>query len=575
MEGINKKYNLEIEVLSPISIGTGSEKDLVRGVDFVVDSGTLYKINLKKILEHGVGIEDVTNFFVYKNENGLKSKLAGLLDKVSDYSMPFPADSDNDVKTFLKNQLNGKPVLAGSSIKGAIRSVLFQYLEGRTKDGREVFGTSKDGDEFMRFIKVSDAEFEGTSLVNTKIFNLRSSQNKWLGGWKYDFNSTRKEFSNTGFNTLYESLMPSQKGYASLMISEKLYDSFENTIKAHIKSERKRPVVHNGTEKLFALINDHTKDYLEKERSFFQRYATDKTRNIIESIDELLKQIPSDNSYCILKMSAGSGFHSITGDWQFKEDYCEGRFDRKRARREELNTAGRVLPKSRKIAVWDDHFSLMGFVKLRTISAEELENIKTENLKRLEAEKQARKQVELQRIQEETQEKERKQRILDDFNNCVSKGESNMIAGLYENALESYLEAKRLIPDRVDLDRIIDDLKTKVDSINRERQLSALHQQDEEQRRQANAVPLVEKMAKANKLPTLYGNVKQWMKQNGLDALTNDDRGELFEQIKRVVTQMKEGERKKMKNLGKELPALVGEDTADKWFEQIFQVGNS
>ena len=31
MEGVNKKYNLEIEVLTPLSIGAGAEKDWVRG----------------------------------------------------------------------------------------------------------------------------------------------------------------------------------------------------------------------------------------------------------------------------------------------------------------------------------------------------------------------------------------------------------------------------------------------------------------------------------------------------------------------------------------------------------------
>ena len=233
MEGINKKYNLEIEVLTPLSIGAGQEKDWVRGVDFVVDKGTLYKLNLKKMIANGIDVNELTSYFASKDEEGLKSKLAGKLDDVSDFSIPFPAETDNDVKSFVKNQLNGCPILTGSSLKGAIRSVLFQYLGGKTKDGKEVFGSSADGDEFMRFIKISDAEFDKTELVNTKIFNLRGNGNNWQGGWKHqqtnrEGNSfTDGHFKSIGFNTLYESLMPRQKGYASLMMSEKTFHNFD------------------------------------------------------------------------------------------------------------------------------------------------------------------------------------------------------------------------------------------------------------------------------------------------------------------------------------------------------------
>lgn len=118
MEGINKKYNLEIEVLTPLSIGAGQEKDWVRGVDFVVDKGTLYKLNLKKMIANGIKVDDLTICFASKDEEMLKSKLAGKLDEVSDFSMSFPAETDNDVKAFVKNQLGGNPVLTGSSLKG-------------------------------------------------------------------------------------------------------------------------------------------------------------------------------------------------------------------------------------------------------------------------------------------------------------------------------------------------------------------------------------------------------------------------------------------------------------------------
>jgi len=592
MEGINKKYNLEIEVLTPLSIGAGQEKDWVRGVDFVVDKGTLYKLNLKKMIDSGVDINDLTGYFASKNESGLKSKLADKLDEVSDFSMSFPAETDNDVKAFVKNQLGGNPVLTGSSLKGAIRSVLLDYIA--TKDEivnavseanqrrkpfeSFIFGSSNDGDEFMRFIKISDAEFDQTELVNTKIFNLRGNGNNWQGGWKHqqtnrDGNSfTDEHFKSTGFNTLYESLMPKQKGYASLMMSETLFDLYESKQKVHIKSPQKRPILHSGFSSLFEIINKHTNDYLLKEKAFFEKFHAERSDEIVDSIDALLNQIPSDDSCCILKMSAGSGFHSITGDWQFSQNYTNGKFDRKRANKEDLKKAGIVLPKSRKIAIWNNHFYLMGFVRLRVMSDEEvkqLEEIHKAEMLHKEQERQA--QIEAKRIKaeqeaEEQREKEERKKLYD---KRIAEVKLLIDAEQYENALDMYFNTCDEFPNFTQNIIDVDLLGKNVNFIRLEKKLAQSKQAEEEQRRQANAVPLAEKIANAQKIPTLCGNVKTWMKINGVESLNEDHLKSIFGKIKDIVSQMKPKDRDRLKNFGKELDSLVGSDMASNWFNEI------
>ena len=111
--------------------------------------------------------------------------------------------------------MNDKPVLVGSSLKGAIRSVLFKKLDAKSKDGKEVFGSSLVGDEFMRFVKVADAEFQDTTLLNTKIFNLQKKAG-WIGGWKHGQQETGSDFRPTGFNTIYECLIPGSVSYSSI-----------------------------------------------------------------------------------------------------------------------------------------------------------------------------------------------------------------------------------------------------------------------------------------------------------------------------------------------------------------------
>ena len=106
---------------------------------------------------------------------------------------------------------------------------------------------------------------------------------------------------------------------------------------------------------LFGIINEHTKAYLEKELDFFKKYnEADRTSEIIKNIEELIQRIPSDNSSCLLKMAAGSGFHSITGDWQY-DDYDKTGFNGK---------TGKNKYKSRKIVEYNEKLSLMGFVEL-------------------------------------------------------------------------------------------------------------------------------------------------------------------------------------------------------------------
>ena len=587
MEGINKKYNLEIEVLTPLSIGAGQEKDWVRGVDFVVDKGTLYKLNLKKMIANGVDINDLTGLFASKNESGLKSKLAGKLDDVSDFSMPFPAETDNDVKAFVKNQLGGNPVLTGSSLKGAIRSVLLDYIA--TKDEivnavseanqrrkpfeSFIFGSSNDGDEFMRFIKISDAEFDKTELVNTKIFNLRGNGNNWQGGWKFSGSQTDINFNPKGFNTLYESLMPNQKGYASLMMSLELYDSYENNNekhRKHIKTEKKRPILQNDIRTLFGIINQHTKFYLLKEKAFFEKYAADRTEDIVSSIKSLLSQIPTDNSYCILKMSAGSGFHSITGDWQFNDFYINGLDTSKKVSRGLLN--GAKSSKSRKIADWNGNLSLMGFVKLRALSKDEVKHLEVDR----QAERQRKEQERLSKLEairmkaeEEAKAQREKEERKIQYGQIIAEVKQLVDVEQYEEALRLFQSASEKFPECKQQEIDIDLLTEKVKSILERNAILERQHDEAEQKRLENAIPLSEKIDKAQKLPTLYGNVKQWMKQNGFDTLSENDRSVLFHKIQEIVKGMKEKDRKGMKNLGKDLDSIVGPDTASAWFHEI------
>jgi len=185
---LNKKYHIELEVLTPLHIGAGQEKDWMRGADYIEENDKIYILNHKKLIQH-ISIDDLANYLSKKDDKGLKRRISGSLNDVSDKIFNLPAKSSNDIKTFIKNGLTDKPIVPGSSVKGAIRSILLkEFLSGSKPsrlNERQIFGSSTDGDEFMRFIKISDADFEKTELVNTKIFNLYKDGSSFKGGWKH------------------------------------------------------------------------------------------------------------------------------------------------------------------------------------------------------------------------------------------------------------------------------------------------------------------------------------------------------------------------------------------------------
>lgn len=563
MNGINNKHNIEIEVLTPLSIGAGNEKDWARGIDFIVDNHNLYKLNLRKMVDAGFKPEDLAGYFASRNELGLRAKLANRLQQVSDEIIPYPEESDNDVKSFIKNPLSGNPIVPGSSLKGAIRSVLYEYFGAKSKDGKEVFGTAKDGDEFMRFIKISDAEFEATSLVNTKIFNLQN-KNGWRGGWKHGTSKTTGTFCPTGFNTLYESLMPKQRAFASLLLSETAFKNFEGQRK-HVLRDKKLPILSDNLETLFSIINQHTKCYLEKEKAFFEKYPTDRSDVIIDSIENLLKLIPSDNTYCILKMSAGSGFHSITGDWQFDDYTINGLDTSKKVSRGLFGN--NKSSKSRKIAIYGDSMSLMGFVKLRAVSKQEIELAR----------------------QEEAREKHQKEEMMRKFNEAISEVIALIDSECYEQALEKYEKVMITYPDCHQNVIDLNYLHAKVDAIVAQRnydESQAVKAAEEEKARQEKLESglknlLDEKYVcgsnegnyKVALFKTCAQKVQSWIKIAKTNTVPTEQQQALFSTLKRLFDNPDKKEKKDWTDFNgkiwRQVITWVGEETARQWFDEL------
>lgn len=558
----DRKYAIELEVITPLSVGAGNDNDWMRGIDYVQKDGKIHILDIKKAAEQGVDIGRLTTLFEKSDVKGIGLLMGNKLEDVSRYVFSAPASTPNAIKTFLRTQLFNKPVVAGSSIKGSVRSALFHYLHEKGEDtNEEVFGNMKDGTDLMRFIRIADIEMPTTALVNTKLFNLRKEGREWLGGWKHAMNETTGQYHPDGFNTLYECVVPGKKGLGSISLAGRAFELMAaNTSKYVSHPSQKRQLMSGNIRGLFHIINQATKSYLLKEKAFFEKYTAERSDELTDHVNALLEMIPDDDSYCLMKMSAGVGFHSITGDWQF-DDYSETGFWN------DYRNAGKKKYKSRKTAEYNGCLQLMGFVKLRALQADEasryVQVLNTEHAETIESIVAPARQREAERlkIQEEVRlrqlaaEEERKketayQELLEQANQCYNDN-------LWNEAIDKAEAAARLFPERSETATVIDKCK-------KAKEAEEYHKAEEDAKARKLSEPLAEVIKGKTSAGNLIGTAVKWLKGEG-NSFGETELQALVSEAKKLPSK----EQKKLKSKSGELSKAIGTEMSTRFFAEM------
>ena len=561
------KYPIELEVITPLCVGAGNDNEWTRGIDYVQKDGKVYVLDIQKAVANGVNIDRLSNLFLKSDEQGICSLLGGRLNEIAKYIFNAPQITINPIKTFLRTQLFDKPIVAGSSLKGSIRSALFNYLRTNEETNDEVFGRMKDGTDFMRFIRIADIEMPSTELVNSKIFNLRKEGSTWYGGWKHggtdrnDNSHTDLNYMPTGFNTLYECVVPGKKGYGSISLAGKAFAVLAENTSAEISyPEKKEGLLAGDISHLFMIINDVTREYLRKERDFFQKYPAERSDELERNIDFLLSLIPTDGSYCILKMSAGVGFHAITGDWQY-DDYDDTDIWK------DKRNFGKKRYKSRKTVEYDRHLQLMGFVKLRRLSDEEAchqqQRLLQEHhdiaerilapLRAIEAAKQREAKEEQLRMQAKAEE-ERKQK---ECQTLIRQAENYYNDGLWERGIAILNEAASLCPDAQEhiqwKEKCL--IAKSAEEFRQSEQNAALQKFNQ---------PLSEIIKGKTSAGNLVGTTVKWLKGEGNSFGETEYKALLAE-----AQQLPPKEKKKLNSKRSEIVKAIGEELTEKLFSEL------
>lgn len=446
----NTPQDVFIEILTPTHIGAGKEKEWVKGLDYLYEDANnkVHIINQNKLFEI-LDQKGILNTYTQKVLDNVEELQDFIIDtqKISyetftytDRSFFLPQSPEGEIKTLIRDGL-GKPIIAGSSIKGAIYSILLNHfadkhskntsnIEMSKNDFKELennnFGNLNSNNMLMRFLQVTDAGFEHSKLYFTKVFNLHNvtinannlkaknsdgTYQNWEAWWKIKSGqgNDEKKFNVKGFIVTYETFIPHDYSKCRITFDEKSLDFIKKNRGLNIPNKINDLItslnyVEYSLDNLFSIINKHTKEYLETEKIFYQKYSNDKTDEIIEKIDGLLIQLNkcADNKSCVLRLGGGVGYHSITGNWQAhkKDHISDWRVD---TNKEGKITRNHPFNKSRKFAFEtkneDINFSLMGFVKLyqnstwetakeNVISKKqnyllEIENLEKERLKKM------------------------------------------------------------------------------------------------------------------------------------------------------------------------------------------------
>ncbi len=122
--------------------------------------------------------------------------------------------------------------------------------------------------------------------------------------------------------------------------------------------------------KVFTYCNEWMTEYLKREIEFFDKYGKKSAQHIgkmlskLKSLQQKLENCKqSKGNACLLRIGWGSGFHAMSGDWQYADHI------------EPLEHTGNVKLKTRKVAFreirangnQDFEFSLFGFIKVELI----------------------------------------------------------------------------------------------------------------------------------------------------------------------------------------------------------------
>jgi|GEM_PF-3372712 hypothetical protein len=326
----NKTHELYLFTQTPVHIGGEQEKHLQQGLDYVRKGNAIWQLDTRKMAQ-AYGLDAYVNALDNGN-SGITNLLSNRNVDIQEVAVELGevAGSCNEIKMMVRDGLYGQPYLPGTSLKGGLRSALFKAAGGRegNSSDREVFGEFDNS--VMRFVNVSDVYFyHPGKLYNSGTYNPVSSGKEWEGNWKHAGGPGKNQvgFSDraAGYNAALQTIPPGNIAPLRISLKHQLLETYQAVAKRNTGS-KPNPVParaalllksEDSLADLFQVIHEYTAAYLTSEIAYFEKLRGELTDQIIAKLKWLYgRNLPSAP---ILRLGFGSGFHAVTGDFQYTD----------------------------------------------------------------------------------------------------------------------------------------------------------------------------------------------------------------------------------------------------------------
>jgi CRISPR type III-A-associated RAMP protein Csm5 len=302
-----------IETLTPLHVGDGN---ILKTWDIIASGSSVSIYDIGEVIEVAQNNPKALEQFGQENsslgkflkDNRLKVKPAYSLGAVLDKPQPNPKTNFKPVQHISVSELRtsmktgfGKAYIPGSSIKGAIRTALWVSIDrsglpevsDRDFDSKvkRIQGQSAHND-FLKPLIVSDSmdvDVERLIVQEVKVKSLKISGPPALK------------------QSIYVEAFPKQSRFSFKIGLNELSQAEMDIFKI-----KPCPSVTTWAD-MTKQINVHSKHLAEREQAFFTKHGMDDTAEFYSGLLEKFATLPE--GVFILRLSWGSGWKGMTGDW--------------------------------------------------------------------------------------------------------------------------------------------------------------------------------------------------------------------------------------------------------------------
>lgn len=382
-----ESFYYSLSIVTPVHIGGSKDNDYTRGTDFYYDDDSkeyvfFDQVKLLKSLspqQLSAYTNALRNADIDRSEKisieVCKRTQAILLNKsfcpFFRSGVKFDNDRKREVPTYFDEIRKhyttglGRLTIPGSSIKGALRSIIGNYIINETgnrpQDSRafdEMFGGVVNN--LMHYLQVGDVVINSNPAIvpfktfsgdvsGTIINNPNGIEYQGKGMWKFRSGQGERtheySFAEEGFVFLHETLPVGGIGNLRLNWAKGLDELVPSTKKPH-----NYRFFHSLTgNNWMKVVRAHMDKYLTQEIEFFSTFPNEDFGNAVEMLDELVK-INNEPNSVLLRIGMGSGYHAITGNWVYPNHIHTGQAERRNRDTRQFEKINAIKYKTRKVS---------------------------------------------------------------------------------------------------------------------------------------------------------------------------------------------------------------------------------